>query len=335
MFVKKIPRWKIKRFIKGVIRSILFFVIISSFVFTCSANPSYRYDDFDTFVDNGFIQFHLRNSNSQIVRSSEFGSSSNLNYMNFTVDNSSAFNSVFMSIQDSNNVQQSFKSRDSVVLVHDIVVQLSGSQPSADYAKKFTVDINYTDNDTFVNGELSFRFEDALKSYDYINTSWGSIVRYSVDINAVMPNINGTITSIDYHFYDIVADGYKFIISPSAEYDGSYINDLSLIYYVGNSQNAPIYTIPDDTPLKDFEDAENNLIDSATQGFDDWGSFLLNLPTHISNVFNWVRGASDIFMLFYNSLDWRFQSVIMVLLCIGTFSFVVGITNTILTKNER
>ena len=131
MFVKKIPRWKIKRFIKGCIRTILFFVIISSFFVFCFANPSYVYEDFESFVGYGSdssVSFHLRNGDSTIVKTGEFfPHNSDLNDMTFAYQYSQPFDSVLMTINDSPNVMQNFKSRDSLVLAHDIVIQLNGS----------------------------------------------------------------------------------------------------------------------------------------------------------------------------------------------------------------
>lgn len=333
----KFPLWKIKRFIKGCIRTILFFVVISSFFvisFTCSAKTAPLsvltdyYRNWAELVDDSKTTFDV------VFDDMTYGSSS------ISLYPSSSSPDMFYALQNArpldsarfnffgNNVLRSFSANDVFIFAGTLKFTFTNNNFDPEFISTFSTfnfNLVYDNGD---NSPLTFSLDQFEYDVSY-NTSTGFfefICPFKIEY--VFPHA-GSITDFSASFGDLQG-ATGFIVYPAQIDEEDFI-----LYFIGPKDFAPVYELPDDSGLTDFNDAENNLIDSATSGFDEFAKFLARLPTYIQNVFNWVRGASDIFTIFFNGYDWPFQSVVYVLLSIGMLVYIIGITATVISKFER
>lgn len=300
MFVKKIPKWKIKRFLKRIIKAIIFFALFFSLNIVslgAQSKNTYTFPDFETFVgSDGFVSYLCRNSSSSIVKTGDLTAADhNLNDMTFSYNYSSSFTSVRMTVNDSPNVNRSFNANDTIVLRHGIMVHLNSAQVSDTYHDDFAILVNYQKDD-FTLGSMEFKGDDALKSSSYANYSWGSVVLFDVDFVAQLPSFSGTITSISYHFYNISAETYSFRVYPSAP-DG-HTAAGTIYYYVGSSSDAPLYGPPDTTVKDKLVNDEDAIYDSA--GVDNSKSFLTDFfdGDGVGYILGGLIGATTVFNIF-------------------------------------
>ena len=344
MFVKKIPRWKIKRFIKGVIRSILYFVVISSLCITVHADVVYPsdgyFDSFDQWVGDGSVDYLLRASNSDIIKTGTYyGSDQNLDEMSFA-NNNGPFDHVRMTVgSDSSFIQRSFKSGDIIVLRQFIAVYMANGVVNDKYADKFTIVVNYETSD-FVQHSVEFRGKNCLKDAFYYEYQHGVSVFFDVNLNGVIANVDGEITSISYHFYEIASNNYNFVIYPSYKQDGT--SDFApMTYYIGSQSSAPLYPSVDGSSLTDLEDSESDVLykykliqedffnrfdEPGVTDFESWANNFW--PVSGASIGNWLAAASSLFSVIWDWLPWHIIAIIKFLLLFGIFGFILNLVSS-------
>ena len=341
MFVKSIPKWKIKRFFKRIFKAFIFFSILFSLTFSSFAKSKnlFEFADFETFVtQDGSVSYLLRNESSSIVQSGEFfADNHNLNTLVLANHISSSFTSARITINDSSNVMQSFSGGETLVLKHHMYVMIDG-QTQSTYDDLFTVTITY-ETDDFKTGSFEYRGDDVLGSPSrliYDSTNNNSRLQYNVDLVTTLPSFSGKILSISYHFYNIASESYFIMVCPSAKMYG--VQD-SLYYYVGDNESAPIYPEYDtstpelDDAVDEFDKADAdateifnnsndsffNFIDSAIDGI---GTFLYPVITAVSSIITFVL----------TSLPEPIQHLFAFALILGMLAFVMGLVNTVISR---
>lgn len=341
MFVKSIPKWKVKRFFKRILKAFIFFSLLFSLTFTSFAKGKnlFEYSDFETFVtQDGSVSYLLRNENSSIVKSGEFfADNSNLNVLLLANYISSSFTSARITINDSSNVMQSFSGGETLVLKHFMYVLIDG-QTQSTYDDLFTVTITY-ETDDYRQGSFEFRGSDVLGSPSkliYNSDSNTSRLEYNVDLVTTLPSFSGKILNISYHFYNIASQSYFIQVCPSAKMYGV---QSPLYYYVGSNDSAPIYPEYDtstpelDDAIDEFDKADadaDKIFNDSNDSFFTFiegaiggiGTFLYPIITAVSSIVSFVLG----------SLPQPLQYLFSFALILGMLAFVMGLINTVVSR---
>lgn len=335
MKIKYLIKKILYRISKLLLRLVFFSCFIISFCFNCFAARSYQFNNFTDFLGpSGEVSCYASSRTSGVLQNTRnYSVAEDGSLDDFVVtDNDSALlesvNSVAINCVGS-NICVPFKSRDNFIYRATCVITTVGRLNTFDVNNCHFV-INY-EYGNYQTGRYDIYGDDfVLNKSTASNTVGGQNYQHLIldlYIDTLMPQVDGDITSIQMEFYNVLNQRLYVSMQPS--------DNGSVVYFIGDSNDAPSFSGVDTSNTDKTESLENELIDYA-ESFDPNG-FIENQIQNfgsVPNVVNGVSGISTVFTRIYNKIP-TFNTVVNILLSLGIFTFVVNIVGMVIKRGKE
>lgn len=339
---------KIKYFLrcnlKRLIRCIIYFGLFVALTFNCFAisNSRYYYNTFSDFLYSG--------SGVEPVVTSYISPFVNPDYQQFT-----GYKNVTLNSLDNGVV---FDRTDDIYSFYSIKLEINGSLdcgPAFSSAKKgdvflleqyFRIDVsmieNYNEPPDVENFtlELILYNDDGSHNYYFKGSKYFKILRsyaneandfVEYDIRLLIDNFTIPFDCYigDYSYYfnglSTTYGTYKVAFYSPSEFLNSPDNAGSILFYIGNYENSPSFTAPNNDSFNDFSDAESGLLDD-TNADDELNTIFSGFESAIESL---DVGFTILREMIYPILRWPpFSTILFISLCIGIFALLLNLANS-------
>lgn len=324
MFKFKYKFKKVIRFINKILRVILIFGCITSLLCFNASAAVYRDDDnfLDAFANSSADVYSASRGEEYELTSKKMThtycytiskSVRGYEYANFYLDEN-----VLNRIQAGNMVV--FKG---MLMIRNDLGKAYGDPDDL---------VNYLVNNScgmalyFQSSTKSFLLQSDLSPVAYVSSKdHRYYARYDFNVEFTIPE--------DFDYYDDVSlwfnlnfevDGSGYIDSKQASF---YLGSDSLRFYVGDRDNAPLYSgYESDTPSR-VEDLENEAFEDAAEGLDEVGSFVNQFESILLYGGPTVAGLQFIGMFMndlYLQIPWL-NTLLVISLALGVITVILGV----------
>lgn len=184
-------------------------------------------------------------------------------------------------------------------------VLVSYRVPLASYIKESGFQRFPTHSHTYFNISLKYSFTENF-----------TITGFSFDFNGCQPFNTVTVTAY-----------------PTADWSSGSAVNKPIQLYIGSSAGAPSYVVPDDSVIKDYNQAEDELLNSfdSNSALNDFSS---NLPDTILGFANGLGAVTTLFNEFLLSFPY-ITPILQISLAFGIFAFIFSVAQSVFARMSR